>query len=116
MDLEFVDPSEAPVPPDEVRIREIQVQPERDGRLLNVEIHLTPFQQRPSLEVEVFDSKDQLVAETSIIEAVNPSMEFNLHLRAANGRGEHRMRVEVAYPEQEPVDVKDVTFNVDQED
>lgn len=112
MDLHFVDPSEAPVPPDEVRIREVQVQPERDGKLLNVQIHLTPFQQRPSLEVEVFDREDRLVAETSIIEAVNPSMEFNLHLRGANGRGQHRMRVEVAYPEQEIVDTKDLTFEV----
>ena len=116
MDLEFVDPSEAPVPPDEVRIREIELQPERGGKLLNVQIHLTPFQQRPSLEVEVFDDEERLVADASIIEAVNPSMEFNLHLRASNGGGQHRMRVEVTYPEQDPVDVKDLTFDVNPSD
>lgn len=114
MDIHFVDPSEAPVPPEEVRIREIQIQPAQGGKILAVEIQLTPFQERPSLEVEVFDQDDTLVANTSIIEAVSPRMEFNLHLRASNGDGRHRMRVEVGYPEDEPVDVKDVNFDMSQ--
>lgn len=115
MDLHFVDPSEAPVPPDEVRIREIKVQPTRGGSILNVQIHLTPFHERPSLEVELVDSDDRMLAHTSIIEVVNPSMEFNLHVRGKNGTGQHRLRVEVGYPESDPVDVREVDIELNRE-
>ncbi len=81
MDLNFVDPSEAPVPPQEVRVRRIDLKPFPDRRRIKVHLELTPFHERPTLEVEVRDPDGEKVASTSIIETVDYQLEFTLHLR-----------------------------------
>ncbi len=92
MDLNLVDPSEIPVPPDDVRIRRLEITPVGDGRRLKVEIELTPFQQPPTLHLTVRDSAGEEVASTSIIEAMAPRMSFTLHLRHVDPGGVYRAR------------------------
>lgn len=112
MDLNFVDPAEAPVPPEEVRVRSIEIKPMADGRRLRVQLDLTPFHERPSLAVRVFGPRGETVAATNIIETLDPRLEFTLHLREPAGTGEYRMRVEAGYREGDPVDVKEVDFRL----
>lgn len=112
MDLNFVDPEEAPVPPEEVRVRSIELKPFPDGRRLRVQLDLTPFQQRPSLEVTIFDPEGAPVAVTNIIETIDPQLEFTMHLQRASQAGRYRMRVETAYQDGDTVDVKDVDFEL----
>jgi hypothetical protein len=109
MDLNLVDPSEVPVPPDEVRIRQMRITPVGDGRRLKVDIDLTPFQQPPSLHMAVNDSRGEEIASTSIIEAMAPRMSFTLHLRLGGGAGDYQ----VEYLDGPKVDEKVVTFQLD---
>lgn len=83
MDIFFTDPTDIPLPPDEVRIRQLQAFAWPDGRRVSVSLHLTPFQKPPSGEISVTNAQGEELANISIIETVDPKMEFTLHLRGA---------------------------------
>jgi hypothetical protein len=51
MDIFFADPSEVPLPPNEVRIRELNVEPWPDGNRLRVYLEVDPFQKRPNADL-----------------------------------------------------------------
>jgi hypothetical protein len=112
MDLNWVDASEAPVPPEEVRIQRLEAAPHPDGRRVKVEIELTPFLQRPSLEVAITDGQGDEVASTNIIEAVNPRMSFTMHVRNAGAPGPHQLHVVVYYPDGPQADDKSLSFQL----
>jgi len=112
LDLNFVDPGEIPVPPDQVRVRKVALKPLPDGRRLQVSIDLTPFTERPSLEVAIEDASGARLAETTIIETVDHQLAFTLHLRRQPDPGEYQLQVEVAYEDQEPVDRREVRFQL----
>ncbi len=112
MDLNWVDASEAPVPPEDVRVQRLNFTPDGDGRRVRVEIDLTPFLQRPSLDVVITDGQGDEVASTSIIEAVNPRMSFTMHLRTIGVRGAHQVHVVVHYPDGLQVDEKRATLQI----
>ena len=81
MDIFFADPSEVPLPPDEVRILTFKVDPYPDGRRLRVLFELTPFQQKPHGDIMVKDLAGNPVATASFVEAITPRNEMTLHLR-----------------------------------
>lgn len=83
MDIFFHDPDDAPVPPDEVRIRAFTVTPYPDGRRIKIYLELTPFQERPSGEIAIQDLEGRLLATANIIETMTHKMELTLHLRGA---------------------------------
>jgi hypothetical protein len=82
MDIFFQDPSQIPLPPEEVRIRAFRAEPWPDGRRVFVYLELTPFQKRPSGKIVVLDDQGEEVANISIIETIDPKMEFTIHLRS----------------------------------
>jgi hypothetical protein len=83
MDIFFTDPSEVPLPPDEVRIRELKVEPWPDGRRLHVYIEVDPFQKRPNADLTLLDQDGREVSSVSIIESMTRKMELVMHLRNA---------------------------------
>jgi hypothetical protein len=84
MDIFFQDPSEVPLPPDEVRLRALRAEPYPDGRRVHVFVETDPFQQKPSLEVTVTNAAGQAVAQASVVETPLRKLEFTLHLRPPN--------------------------------
>jgi hypothetical protein len=130
MDIQFTDLSEVPLPPAEVRIRDLQVEPYPDGKRLRLSLELTPFQKSPSGEVYVSDLLGNLVATASIIEAIDPKMELTLHLRSSQAQGPFNVRVEIFYsesieeitegdqivsmPQKKIVDEKEIQFELNQ--
>ncbi len=82
MDLFFADPSEIPLPPEDVRIRELRAEPYPDGRRVRVYLTVDPFQRRPSAELEVVDSQGRRAAWANVIESQVRKMEMTLHLRS----------------------------------
>ena len=105
MDIHFTDLSEVPLPPDEVRIRDLQVEPYPDRKRLRLFLELTPFQKPPSGEVFITDLLGNQVATASIIEAIEAKMQLTLHLRIPDPRGEFTARVIIFYS----ADIEDVT-------
>lgn len=83
MDIFFADPSEVPLPPDEVRIRELNVEVSPEGRRLRVYLEVDPFQRRPNAELALFDREGREVSSVSIIESMTRKMELVMHVRGA---------------------------------
>jgi hypothetical protein len=114
MDIFFQDPSDVPLPPEEVRIRRLSADPYPDGRRVRVYLELTPFLKRPNGEVNVFNLMGDEVASLSIIETIDPKMEMTVHLRGQDTSGEYRVEARVFYLEeaapqagQEEIDLQD---------
>jgi hypothetical protein len=101
MDIFFADPSEVPLPPEEVRIQVLKAEPWPDGQRVRVYIEIDPFQKRPSAEVEVKNQAGQTVASASIIETMDRRMEFNLHLREKESAGTYQLLTVLYYSESE---------------
>lgn len=97
MDIFFQDPDEIPLPPEEVRILDLQARPYPDGRRLRVYLEVTPFQKRPSAEVSVVNALAQKVAEITIIQTLTRKLEFTMHLRGPQPQGEHTLDVRLFY-------------------
>lgn len=97
MDIFLRDPNEVPLPPPEVRIRQLLAAPWPDNRRVRVVLELTPFQKRPNCEIRVLDDQNQEVANLSIVEAIDPKMEFTLHLRVAEPAGHFTASAVVYY-------------------
>jgi hypothetical protein len=93
----FTDSSEAPVPPDEVRIRTLEAEPRPDGRRIDVRTALTPFQQRPNIEISIRDEEGREVSTLSVVEAIDAQMDFTMHLRGPQGSGHYTMAMRVFY-------------------
>lgn len=129
MDIFFQDPSEVPLPPDEVRIREFKASPWPDGQRVKVYLEVDAFQQRPSAQVSIRDADGEVLTEVSIVETMTRKMEFNMHLRHAESRGQFKIEVTLYYqhfesvgeteevepqpdPERVVVDYKETVFHI----
>jgi hypothetical protein len=83
MDIFFTDPSEVPLPPDQVRIRLLKAEPYPDGRRVRVYLETDPFQRQPSADLVLSDDQGRELAEASIIEPMHRKIELVMHLRGA---------------------------------
>jgi hypothetical protein len=100
MDIFFSDPTDIPLPPGEVRIRSLSAKAWPDGRRVRVDLEITPFLKRPNGEIRITDAQGNEVANISIIETMNPKMEFTLHLRGSNHQGPYRVDALIFYNEE----------------
>ena len=105
MDIFFQEPGAIPLPPDEVKIIELRAEPWSDNRRVKVYLELTPFLKRPSGEIRLENIKGDEIANVSIIETIDPKMEFTLHIRGTDTKGEYTVSVIIFYrDEQESAD------------
>jgi len=105
------DPDLQRLPPDQTRILELRADPYPDGERVHVILDITPFEQRPHIELLLTDAQDREVAAASLIEPMAWKLELTLHLRPANP-GRHTLRADLFYldgPRAEPVET---TFEI----
>lgn len=107
-----MDPAEAPLPPDEVSFRKLAAEALRDGRRVRLSLEITPFQERPTIEIKVQDPEGALVATSSIVEIVEPRMNLTMHLRGSPVPGPYTVHAELSYPERDPVDQTETRFEL----
>ena len=93
----FEEPGEDAAAPEEVRVERLQATPLDEGRLLEIEIHLTPFRFRPHVVVILNDAEGTEVASADFIEPMLPQLTFTLHIPPPH-RGQYTLSVEVLYP------------------
>ncbi|MCA9938759.1 MAG: hypothetical protein KC418_08960 [Anaerolineales bacterium] len=79
----FDDPSQMRKSREEVRINEIGLHVYPDGRRVAVGFDLTPFLERPSLEVVVRNAVGEIAGTLNVIEALQPNFHLTMHLRDA---------------------------------
>jgi hypothetical protein len=100
-DIFFTNTDEIPLPPDEVRIRELAANPRPDGVRIKVHLALTPFQVRPNIEVSIHNEQGRDVSSLSIVEAIDPAMDFTMHLREAKTGGLYALEAQIFYAQVE---------------
>ena len=106
MDIFFLDPSEVPLPPEEVKIRQFRAEPRPDGVRVRIYLEVDPFQKKPSAEITIRDPEGNEAASVSIIESVTRRMELTMHLRTQPQAGVYTAHAVLVYSEVTP-DAKD---------
>lgn len=78
--------------------------PYSDGRRVKLHFVITPFLERPNIDVSVTNLLGQEVAALSLIEAMETEHDFTLHLRGPQPQGEYTVHLCLFYsaPTTEP--------------
>ena len=118
MDIFFQDPTAIPLPPDEVRIKELRAEPWPDNRRVRITLEVTPFQKRPNGQISITNPLGEDIASASIIESITPRMELTMHLRGEAPPGEYHVHATIYYiselPDQDVPGQEQISRVVDQ--
>ncbi len=112
MEIPLLEPDETPLPPEAVRFRSVTAEPYPDGRRVRFKVELTPFLERPSLEIAVRNSNGDEVSSISIVENMDRAFTLTAHLRGRVVAGRHTVRLALVYPDRDPVDIAEASFEV----
>lgn len=116
MDIHFYDdPQRRGRPRGEVEIKQLGVFVYPDRRRIQVGFNMTPFQERPSLEVVVTNERGEWAAATTVIETLSPNFSVTMHLRDREPTDHYTVRAIVYYqtPETDREDVHEKTTSFD---
>lgn len=113
MFIQIDDPSEAPVPPEEVRFRGVEVDPYPDGGRVRLTFDITPFQSGPDLEVEVLDQASREVATLMVVGAHSNKLSLTAHLRPRDSGGKYELRARLSYEALGQVDQLEHRFTIE---
>ena len=94
----------APRARQDVRFTAVAVKPYPDGRRVKLNFALTPFEERPSVDMAVTNTEGREVASLSLIEAMDTQFDFTVHLRGPEPRGEHVVHLTLFYLESDEPD------------
>ena len=100
------------LPPAEVRLLELRAEPWPDGRRVRVHAQITPFQQRPNLDLRIEDARGEEVAAATLIELITTKLVVTLHIRSAQVEGRYTLFGRLSYPELESVDETSHPFEI----
>ncbi len=116
MDFFFPDPDVERLPPADTRLHDLRAEAYPDGKRVRVSLELTPFQQKPYLELTLTNSSGEIAATTSIIEPVAWKLELNLHIRKPALRvttgGTYKLVVILSFPDLGEIDRRDLTIEI----
>ena len=120
MDIKFFDdPLEQPRPREDVRIRQIGLFLYPDLRRLAFGIELTPFRERPSIEVNITNGEGKPAGSLHVIETMTPNFSLTMHLRDDTIANPYVLTVVLYYSwpedrERIEVERREVSFDVAQ--
>jgi len=116
MGMDFFFPDQNPdlqrLPPEQVRIESLSAEPYPDGERIRVNLDITPFLERPRIEVLLTDADGEEVASASFIEPMSWKLEFTLHMRGAQKNGDFKLNALLFYPDGPQAEPVEVTFNI----
>jgi len=112
MNIELFD--SPPQPRDQVKIVRLDVQPYPDGWRVKINVDVTPFQERPNLEIFVRNTAGKLIASPSVIETMHAKMEFTVHVRGVTTPiGEYTAEAVLYYDDRtNPQDRRSTPFSI----
>ena len=95
-----IDPNIARYPPEEIMILNLQVNPYQDGKRIFVSIELTPFSDRPVIELSISDSEGINCGSATIVEPPFWKHELTMHVRS-NDPSDREFTIEalLVYPD-----------------
>ena len=113
MEFFINDPNLIRYPPTEVHLLDLRANPFPDGKRVRVALDLTPFQQRPLIELDLADSTGNEVASASIIEPVGWKLELTLHIRKSGPtEGKYTLTARLSYSELGEIDRRSLIIEV----
>ena len=117
MQIEFFDdPIRQPKAREEVRIKQIGLFVHDDLRRVSFGLELTPFLERPSIQVVILNGQGEHAGALSVIETMTPNFSLIVHLRDDDVTDPYEITAEIYYVKPETVrqnvDQQTVTFNV----
>ncbi len=122
MEFFLNDPNIKRYPPADTRLLNLQAEPYPDGKRLRIGLELTPFLQKPYLEITLTDDQGSNIASTSIVEPTAWKLEFTLHLRKPgqkpqvnSGPGENKgytLSVALSYPDLGEIDQRRISIQL----
>jgi hypothetical protein len=109
-----IDPNVERLLPADIRIVNLHAEPNSEGNRLKVGMEISPFQQKPYIDLTLVDSTGQLITTTSIVEPVNSKLELNLHLRKLplSQNGVYTLIVVISFPDLGEVDRRDLNIEI----
>ena len=113
MDIFFRDPTDIPLPPEQVRIRRFHAEPWADGRRVSITLELTPFLKRPNGEITITDGRGVEAASLDIIETMDPRLEFTIHLRGAALESPFTVAAAIFYLEEPETPAEDLQADLE---
>ncbi|GJM40167.1 MAG: hypothetical protein DHS20C20_04490 [Ardenticatenaceae bacterium] len=116
MDIKFFDdPFEGPKPREEVRIKQLGLYMHADGRRVAVGFDITPFMERPSLQVTFINERGEEAGSLHVIETLQTNFSLTVHLRDKAPTDTYEVTAVVYYatPETERVDVHTISRTLD---
>lgn len=93
----FDDPFESPKPRDEVRLKNLGLYVYEDGRRIAVGFDITPFLERPSIEVTIYNLRGERAGALTVIEAMEANFHLTMHLRDKEPADEYRIEAVLYY-------------------
>lgn len=111
----FDDPLESPNSREDVRIKQLGLFVFEDKRRVAVGFDITPFLERPSIDVDAVNANGQFAGTMTIVNANAPNFTLTLHLRDKEPTDSYTIRVTLYYasPESDRQDVHTLTRTVD---
>ena len=79
----FDDPTRGPVPREDVRFKGLGLYMYEDQLRVAVGFDITPFRERPNIDVSLRDDEGGEVASLHVIEALEPNFNLTMHFRDA---------------------------------
>ncbi len=120
MDIKFFDdPLEQPRGREDVRIKQIGLHIHPDLRRMMFGVELTPFRERPSIEVNLRNGEGAPAGTLHVIETLTPNFSLTMHLRDAETTNPYTLAATIFYsfPEKEGREVierREVAFEITQ--
>ena len=99
-------------PPEDTKILSLTAEPYEDGRRVRVNIEMSPFAERPHLDVTLTDSNGDEISMASFVEPMAWKLEFTLHLRTEPAEGPLDLQARLFYPEGPQAEPVTVRFNL----
>lgn len=93
----FDDPERRGNAREDVRLKQLGIYVHEDGRRIAIGFNLTPFAERPSIEVSAINSEGQPAGSLTIIEALAPNFNLTMHLREASADDKYDIEAVVYY-------------------
>ncbi len=107
------DPQIHRLPPAQVRLLDLRAEPYPDGQRLRVTLELTPFEQRPLIELTLTDPAGDAAASASIVEPMAWKLELTLHNRKPTPAvGKYTLTAGLSYPELGEIDRREITVEI----
>ena len=116
MQIEFFDdPLRQPKTREEVRIKQIGLFIHDDLRRISFGLELTPFLERPSVQVTIHNGQGEPAGALTVIETMTPNFSLIIHLRDGDITDPYELTAEIYYATPETarldVDQQTVTFS-----